>query len=403
MGQKARAQLTAGEVDALIARLEERLATVAVQTQPEIAAKVVALVNDRNAAVADFAKVVRNDAVLSGRLLKLANSAFFAQRSPVTTVDRACVLLGLERLRSLAMSFYISRAAGDPNDDLSKRIWGQSVFRACLAAELAARSGLARIGEAFVIGLMLDMGVPLMGKLLGPKYADLVRQSPSPHKLFLNESQQLEFTHVDVAWALGRRWRLPDLITRPVERHHTKPGEGVGADDVQRLHRVAYFAGMVVLDTTTNLPAQASPAASTACALLGMDTEELASSITRACGEYRAVVGTFSDVATALNDLDALAAIAHCSLTNGLEQSFEAHAASHPPEKWTFGDGALITLSRTPDGASAAVLLDSTGQPIAVQRLDACKPGDVLTLLGIEPVPGDPVEEFHAAITRFAA
>jgi len=400
---KTRAQLTANEVDELISRLEERLASVAVQSQPEIAAKVVALVNDRNAAVSDFAKVVRNDAVLSGRLLKLANSAFFAQRSPVTTVDRACVLLGLERLRALAMSFYISRAAGDPSDELSKRIWGQSVFRACLAAELATRTGLARVGEAFVIGLMLDMGVPLMGKLLGQKYIDLVRESSSPHKLFLNESQRLEFTHVDVAWALGRRWRLPELITRPVERHHTKPGDGAGADDLQRLHRVAYFAGIVVLEDATNLPAQAAPASSTANSVLGMDGEELASSITRACGEYRAVVGTFGDVATALTDLDTLAALAHCSLTSGLEESLEMQAAVNPPEKWTFGDGALISLTRNPDGSAAAVLLDSEGQPIAVQRLDSCHPSEVLASLGVEPSQGDPVDEFRAAVSRFAA
>ncbi len=403
MGHKARAQLTAGEVHALITHLEERLATVAVQTQPEIAAKVVALVNDRNAAVADFAKVVRNDAVLSGRLLKLANSAFFAQRSPVTTVDRACVLLGLERLRSLAMSFYISRAAGDPSDDLSKRIWGQSVFRACLAAELATRTGLARVGEAFIIGLMLDMGVPLMGKLLGPKYADLVRQSTSPHRLFLNESQQLEFTHVDIAWALGRRWRLPELITRPVERHHTKPGEGAGADDVQRLHRVAYYAGIVVLDAATNLPTQSSPASSTAGTTLGIDSEELASSITRACGEYRAVIGTFNDVATALTDLDALAALAHCSLTDGLEECMKQHASADAPVLWTFGDGAYITLRRTSEGFAAAVLLDSAGEPLAVQRIDACTPREALSLLGVEPAPGDPVDEFCAAVARFAA
>src|SRR5205823_4861273 len=80
-------------------------------------------------------EIIRADAALAGRVLRLANCAFFAQRQPITNLDRSCVLLGVDRLKSVALGFYLSRAAaGDPRQSLSRRIWGQSVYRACLSA-----------------------------------------------------------------------------------------------------------------------------------------------------------------------------------------------------------------------------------------------------------------------------
>src|SRR5215468_4195680 len=86
---KTRNLLSAGEVDALLAALEGRLQGVGVETQPEVAARILDLIADPGAGLRQYADVVRADAALSGRLLRLANSAFFAQRQPVTNLDRA--------------------------------------------------------------------------------------------------------------------------------------------------------------------------------------------------------------------------------------------------------------------------------------------------------------------------
>src|SRR5689334_2751536 len=104
---KPRSELSGAEVDDLLGALEGRLHTVGIESQPEVAARIVELVSDPDAGLRQYADVVRADAALSGRLLRLANSAFFAQREPVTSLDRACVLLGLDRLKAVSLGFQL--------------------------------------------------------------------------------------------------------------------------------------------------------------------------------------------------------------------------------------------------------------------------------------------------------
>jgi HD-like signal output (HDOD) protein len=135
---KPRSALTPPEVVELQAEIDRRLTGLGLPTQPAVAARILALVANPDAGLKQYADVLRHDAALTGRLLRLANSAYFAQIKPVTTIERSCVLLGLERLKAVSLGFYLSRAAAtDPNHVLSRRVWTQSVLRACLAAEMA--------------------------------------------------------------------------------------------------------------------------------------------------------------------------------------------------------------------------------------------------------------------------
>jgi HD-like signal output (HDOD) protein len=72
-----------------------RLGDSSVPTLPEVAVKVVQLVGNPHASLKDFVEVVQNDQALTARLLRTANSALYAQRQPVTQLQRAMVLLGL--------------------------------------------------------------------------------------------------------------------------------------------------------------------------------------------------------------------------------------------------------------------------------------------------------------------
>ena len=108
---KGRDQLAANEIVELRSSLAVRLEHVGVQSQPQVALKILDLIRRPDSQLKDYATIVRNDPALSGRLLKLANSAFFAQRKPVTNLDRACLLMGIDRLKAMALGFHLSKAA----------------------------------------------------------------------------------------------------------------------------------------------------------------------------------------------------------------------------------------------------------------------------------------------------
>jgi HD-like signal output (HDOD) protein len=366
---KPRGLLSATELATRIADLERRLDHIGLNTQPEVAARVVDLVARSDAQPGDYAKVIKTDPALSGRLLKAANSAFFAQRQPVTTLERACVLLGLERLKSVSLGFYLSRSAADPEGrELSKRVWGQSVFRACLSAEVARLIAPSLTSEAFVVGLMLDAGIPLLSRLVGEdRYAAMILNNQTPAALFRAELRELPWAHPDIMSVLTQRWRLPAALAKPIVWHHQPPPETAGASPANPLHRVAYYAGAVDLHPDTATPRERIPLSSVASRLLGATAETLERMIGNASREYEATRDLFAGVAQSIADVDTLKDRVHDQLISELDRSVEALLAQGVLRVLDISVSSQ-RLRIQPDvhdqRRAVAYLIDSQGDPV---------------------------------------
>lgn len=403
---KPRNLLTAAEVAELHEELARRLGDAGVESQPVVATRILDLTRDTDAGMREYAQVIRHDAALSGRLIRLANSAFFAQRQPVTNVDRACVLLGLDRLRSLSLGFYLSRAAAtDAGQRISREVWGQSVYRACLAAEIARRLSPSLAAEAFVVGLMVDAGIPLTHRLLGPSFEALHARALPPLKGFNIELAEHAFTHVDVVSVLARRWKLPPLLARPIEWHHSPPTRVERQDPVHVLHRVAYYVGAVAL-RPDGRPAHRAPMSTTAEVHLDLDAGRLAEIVTQATGEYNAVVELFSDVAESL-EATYLASAVHQQLVDVLDEQMasEIADATRPrPQQFKLG-GLTVMLRPDADGLGTAYTYDSSGEPLSTYRfLFASETVEsIREALGLEPAPDDDRAAIEEYLERLAA
>lgn len=404
---KIRSHLTSSEVEQLLDFLGTKLQTIGLETQPEVALKILELTSDTNAQLADYSKVIRTDPALSGRLLRLSNSAMFAQRNPVTTIDRACILLGIERLRAFSLGFYISRSVRNKACAVSRRVWGQSVYRACLAAELARRRMPILMSEAFLSGLMLDAGIPIMLRLLGEPYAHLLEEGRSPPKLHHREFTTLPFTHVDVAVALTRWWKLPDILAKPVQWHHTPPTEGEPALQEQHLHRIVYYVGSIDLDDRTAVPTESKPLAPMAARLLGFGEPDLPGILSRTSNDYRATLGIFSDAADAMEDVDSLPERISVQLTRVLDDSLAQSmgALSSPGNSRFRLGGHEIELAVETGGFAIAYLTDGKGERISCCRVIPSERAVnmIRQAFSLEPMPDDEVDRMKAQLRSMAA
>jgi HD-like signal output (HDOD) protein len=403
---KARAALTASEVESLWQTLERRLDDAGLPTQPEVASKVLSLVSDPGSTIRAFADIIRTDAALSGRLLRFANSAFFAQRQPVTNLERACVLLGLERLKAVSLGFSLCRAAAsDQGQVLSRRVWGESVYRGCLAAELAREMCPAYAPEAFVIGLLVDSGIPIAFRLLGSPYRALLEANPNPAALFQAESAALPFTHVDIATALARRWRLPEMLSRPIQRHHTTP-KALGRENaVQQLHRVSYYAGAVELGAE-HTPEEPAPAPAIARRVLGIDQDQLTVVVRRATLEYTAIFEVFREFADRVGGPEEIAARVHRQLVGVTDRMIMGQLAKAAPSSGYFDvAGHRVEVEVDQGGRAVAYLADDTGRRLLAY---AFKPGEqtargVLDGLGLESAESDEADHLETYLRSIAA
>lgn len=400
-----RKDLDAGAARALVDTLTERVRRCVINTQPEVVSRVLALVEDPDAEILQFAEVIKTDPALTGRLLKMANSAHFSQRGGVTTIERACVLIGLDRIRALSLGFYLSRSAGSPNDALGRRIWGESVYRACLMEQLADRLGIAPRSEAFLVGLVMDSGVPLMPRLIDG-YDPTLAMRLSPTELYEFEQTNYEMTHVDVAEAVARVWSLPSVLSRPIARHHTEPSAGESPrTTTNQLHRLAYYAGAVRLKVEKAEPSSDAPEADIAREHLGIEKDELRDVVAESVTAYRQLIVVFSEVADSIDDVDRLAERAHRSLSIAVERLVGQTASIDAPKvhRVTLA-GSDIEVHAV--GSSArAYLCDSQGRRLVAFEFTVghTTADEVAVALGLHADRQGDIEPLQELLGRLAA
>ena len=207
--------------------LEEKvLAAESLPSLPVVAMKVLELTQDPKVSANQIAAVVQNDPALSAKLLKMANSSMFGMSKKVGTLQQAVVLLGLRTLKVLVLSFsLVETFNGKPKGvlDLAK-YWRRSLTMAVGAKLLAQVASESRRDEAFVGGLLADLGMMAAYRCAPEEYEPVLRayagQSQPIQEVELAHSG---VTHATVTARLLAHWRLPELLCEAVAAHH---GEG---------------------------------------------------------------------------------------------------------------------------------------------------------------------------------
>lgn len=391
---KARRLCNPAEVGALYEHIGQQLALVGLRSRPEVVSKLLQLISDDQAAIGEYARTVAGDPVLAGRVLRLANSALYAQRSPVTTVERACVILGVGRLRALALGFYASRAAAhDPLDGLSRSVWTRSVYRACLSAGLARRINADRAPEAFLVGLLLEAGVPLIAQMLGMKFIRLYESEPDARARFAQEFETLPFTSVDVIATMARSWRLPALLVRPLEWQHQAPVGDVRHDDTRDLHRIAYAVASAPIEV--GAAERHAPAPSRLAGAFGLTSDDVRDVLDESAMEYHATIAVFHDVADEMTDIESRFERVRERLIEALSMVVEQGIAAGAAMSRDFRvGGRVIRLEALPGGIVLASLMGVDGRAVVRQELDSMSAScaELRTSFSLEAMSADECE-----------
>jgi diguanylate cyclase (GGDEF)-like protein len=205
--------------------LEEILSCPSLPSLPAVAVRVIEMTQNPNVKLDELASVIQNDQGLSAKILRTVNSSFYGLRQRCSTIDRALVLLGLAPVRALVLGFSLVqtiRAGKDDPFDYTA-YWRRGMFTAVAARCIAEASGRKNADEAFLGGLLQDIGVMALYRALGTRYLEIMEETGGDHrKLGRAELATLELQHPDISAMLAQRWRLPDELVLPV-RYHERP------------------------------------------------------------------------------------------------------------------------------------------------------------------------------------
>ena len=126
---------------------------------PNTVLQLASILSSPSADVKKAAKLIRTDPSLSAQVLRLCNSPMFGLRSRVLSIEQAAVLLGTERLRSLALSCSVMDYAGNglPREQATD-FWRHSYLAALLTERLAREMRYSEKEQAYIAGLLHDIG-----------------------------------------------------------------------------------------------------------------------------------------------------------------------------------------------------------------------------------------------------
>ena len=189
----------------------------ALPTAPKVLAELIHSFDDPHVPTAHIARTISADPVLSAKLLRLANSAYYHASRSVATVDDAVRMLGFVTVRTLVISSALVNGFRHPPPDLDlPRFWRYSLNTACAARWIANQSG-EDAELAFTIGLMHAIGLVIMhaGMPTEAHKLDDVAGPYQPGRIPF-EVESLGFSFYEVSAGLAQRWKFPAIFTKTI-------------------------------------------------------------------------------------------------------------------------------------------------------------------------------------------
>lgn len=225
-------------------------------TPPDVALRIVDVASKPDCSAGEFINLVNQDPVLCAKLLKSVNSSQYGLSRPIGSIDRAVMVIGINRLRSLALGLALPALRPQSGQDPGARKHSlSSVGGAIVARELALRLGYPSPEDDLAAGLLRDLGELLLQQTFPRAWAALalLPSDPLEEQRCERERQLFSVDHAEVAAELLKSWNFPPEVVEPI-RHHHHPDRLAGTAYAARTE-LLWFAGQLTrLDALSEHP-----------------------------------------------------------------------------------------------------------------------------------------------------
>lgn len=207
-------------------------------------AHLLAALSDPEAEPEELARLVETEPGLAARVLRVANSTFYGLSRSVSTIERAMVVLGADAVRGIAAASCMDRALMRGTEALAidlGTVVRHSIGTALVAQKLAQAGPAAQAGEAFVAGLLHNLGVPIQARLDPEGIRAVIEALAADPRADLRaiESRHARIGHEHCAAVLLTAWKLPATLVDAGAYHHDPSGAPDATRTVVTLVHVA--------------------------------------------------------------------------------------------------------------------------------------------------------------------
>lgn len=190
---------------------------------PCVLQQVLAVADAPNSSADDLARALSADPGIAASVLRLINSAFYGLRGKISQVSRAVVLLGRQGVRNLVLGISVHNTVltQGVNSPEHVTIWRHSLATAAASDLIARQIGLKPAEEAFIGGLLHDIGQLIMVRFSPDDFNSTCTRTINGGGFLSVETEQFGLDHTQVGNRLLSRWGLPASLCEVVLHHHS--------------------------------------------------------------------------------------------------------------------------------------------------------------------------------------
>lgn len=213
---------------------------------PTAIRKLMEIVHAQGDSPANLEEIVRQDPSLAAKILRIANSTFFGNRGGVSHISRAMVVIGLQEVRSVCLCSLLLELFSTGRSiaaDERERLWKHAFATGRIAREIVRNRPWIDGEEAYLLGLMHDLGRIVMAIHYGDHYRRIVETARSGHVPPSRVESSCGLSHTKIGGWLGVKWALPEVFQKVMEFHHDPFGAPSFQPEVKLIRLADILAG----------------------------------------------------------------------------------------------------------------------------------------------------------------
>jgi putative nucleotidyltransferase with HDIG domain len=257
---------------------EIQQATEKIKPIPQVALKILHMLDAGADDIKPIAEEIKKDQVLSARTLQLCNSAMFAKKSKIESLDHALVFLGENLFVKMIISAAVNEffdASGNGYSLCMGGLFHHAVGTALTAEKIAHFTGKAPLSTAYTAGLLHDIGKVVLDQFIATAFPLFYRKLNSEEAYSITIEREIFGTdHTAVGRTLAEMWAFPESLTATIAHHH-QPEKSLQHTE---LAHIIFLADLLMarFNTGLELEGMSSGSIETRLKRVGLKPENLA-------------------------------------------------------------------------------------------------------------------------------
>ncbi|MBU1453543.1 MAG: HDOD domain-containing protein [Proteobacteria bacterium] len=236
---------------------------------PQVLLKLIKTCDKEDMHLSELSQIIIKDPSISSRVLTLVNSASFGINSTFSNLNQAVVYLGADTIKNLSITASVEQVFSKlkKNDHFPmSRFWWDSLTTAIYAKRIARQIAYANIEEAYLAGLLHDLGKLLLWMNFAEECTTVQSLVTDGIVCCSAEEEQIGITHCEAGAWLVRQWQLNSFIADAILYHHGSLQQIKGAFPLVKIiylaekccqvrgedYETVYDAGAELLDLGTD-------------------------------------------------------------------------------------------------------------------------------------------------------